>query len=50
MKAIVLVVEDGDEAEIVSKLIAATLSLNGYRHNAPEVIDWPMEGEPHGGN
>lgn len=44
-KAIVLVVPD-DMAEEVSRLIASALSLNGYRHNNPSVIDWPIESPP----
>lgn len=40
-KAVVLVCSEED-ADNVCKLIAATLSLNGYHHDKPGVIDWPL--------
>ncbi len=40
-KAIVLVVP-AEIADDVARLVAATLSLNGYRHDDPAVIDWPL--------
>ena len=43
MKAVVLVIEDDEQASEVSRLIAATLSMNGYRHDNPAVIDWPVK-------
>lgn len=41
-KAVVLVVPD-DVADEIARLIASALSLNGYGHNAPGVIDWPTD-------
>jgi len=32
---------DDDHADDMARLIGATLTINGYRVNAPEVIDWP---------
>ena len=43
MKAVVLVIENAQDADNICKLIAATLSLNGYRHDDPGVIDWPAK-------
>lgn len=40
-KAILLIVPE-DDAEDMSRLIAATLSMNGYGHDGPSVIDWPI--------
>ena len=45
MKAVVLVIEDAGDADNICKLIAATLSLNGYRHDNPAVIDWPAKAQ-----
>lgn len=42
MKAIVIVCEDV-QAEEISRLLASTLSLNGYRHDGPAVIEWPVD-------
>ncbi len=39
-KAIVLAVPD-DQADDIARLVASALSLNGYKHNQPGVIDWP---------
>jgi hypothetical protein len=44
-KAVVLVVPE-DQAEEVSRLVASALSLNGYRHNGPSIIDWPVDTPP----
>ena len=43
-KAVVLLVPD-DVADEIGRLIASTLSLNGYGHNTPGVIDWPTDDE-----
>ncbi|HXA33391.1 MAG TPA: hypothetical protein VNV87_14125, partial [Acidimicrobiales bacterium] len=40
-KAVVLIVSP-EIAEDVANLIAGTLSINGYKHNNPSVIDWPV--------
>lgn len=40
-KAIVLVVP-AEIADDVARLLAAMLGLNGYKHNNPAVIDWPL--------
>lgn len=42
MKAVVLVVPDDGQADDVARLIAAALTINGYDHNGPSVIDWPV--------
>lgn len=41
MKAVVVVLPD-EGAMAVARLIGATLSMNGYTHDAPAVINWPM--------
>ena len=41
-KAVVLLVPD-ENADEIARLIAATLSMNGYGHNTPGVIDWPTK-------
>lgn len=40
-RAVVLVVPD-DVADEIGRLIASVLSLNGYAHNTPAVIDWAI--------
>ena len=42
-KAIVLIVPEelAGQADHIARLIASTLTLNGYGHNTPSVIDWP---------
>jgi hypothetical protein len=40
-KAILLVVPE-EHAEVLARLIASLLSMNGYSHNQPAVIDWPV--------
>jgi hypothetical protein len=40
-KAIVVVVPEA-VADEVARLIAAALTLNGWKHNEPSVIDWPI--------
>ena len=40
----VLIVMDADVADDVARLLAATLTMNGYNPTRPEVIDWPLDG------
>ena len=55
MKAIVLVLDD-EHADDIARIIGATLRLNRYVTNEPQVIDWPIlsnvdantEGQHHG--
>lgn len=42
-KAVILLVAD-DMANEIARLVEATLSLNGYGHTTPGVIDWPTVG------
>jgi len=41
MKAIVITCGDA-VAEDVARLLASALTLNGYQHDGPAVIDWPV--------
>jgi hypothetical protein len=41
-RAVVLVIPDEVDADDVARLIAAALSINGYGHNSPSVIEWPQ--------
>jgi hypothetical protein len=41
LKAILLVLP-ADSAQEIANLIGATLTLNGYHHTRPEVMDWPL--------
>lgn len=43
MKAVVLIVPD-DHAQLVASLMAATLTMNGFHHDGPAVIEWPDPG------